>query len=278
MSVLINTVTMQIVKAAPTVEQCEVWAETLIPRANDFVICGFEKRHYTCFLEEELRLLIHNTIAKQAPQSCTYAELLKRAVEACTYIEEDVTPTSAIPKGLPVVTQSSIIAPPPTAQPVTTTDRPPWVKPGTTPTTTTEGATTIMATSKTKPGSKKTASKKTAAKKTVSKKTATKRTASKKAATKKTAAKAAPAAATATPAAAKAAPKLERVRQNDVLLPLPGSKAGMAWEIADKLSAKAGEPAKRADVIEAGVKAGLSASGVSSDFQTWRKFHGLTGS
>ena len=96
-----------------------------------------------------------------------------------------------------------------------------------------------------------------ATKKTVSKK-ATKKTATKKATVKKA-----------------AAPKIERVMQNDVLLPKDGSKAGQCWVIADKLAKKAGAPPKRADVVEACVKAGLNKAGASADFQGWRKFHGL---
>ncbi len=105
----------------------------------------------------------------------------------------------------------------------------------------------------------------TAPKKATSKKTpATK----KKVATKKTVTKKAPVKKT-------AVPKVERTKQNDVLLPKTGSKAGQCWVIADKFAKKAGAPPKRAEVIEACVKAGLNKAGSSADFQAWRKFHGL---
>lgn len=102
-----------------------------------------------------------------------------------------------------------------------------------------------------------------ATKKTTSKKTTAKKAAPKKAAPKKTAAK-------------KQTKKVERERQNGVLRPLPGSKAGKVWDIADKMSKKAGNPAKRSDVLEEAAKdKSLSPAGASADFQTWRKFHGL---
>jgi hypothetical protein len=96
------------------------------------------------------------------------------------------------------------------------------------------------------------------------KKTKAKKAPAEKAAPKKTAAKKAP------------AKKVERVRQNDVLHPLPNSKAGQVWAIADKLSKKGGEPAQRAKVLEEAAKnKELSPAGAAADFQSWRRFHGL---
>ncbi len=69
--------------------------------------------------------------------------------------------------------------------------------------------------------------------------------------------------------------KVERERQNDVLLPKAGSKAGQCWIIADRLAKKAGAPPKRADVVAACIKAGLNKAGSSADYQAWRKYHGL---
>lgn len=101
--------------------------------------------------------------------------------------------------------------------------------------------------------------KKTASKKSASKKAPEKKATSKKTASKKTTSK-----------------KVERERQNGVLRPLPGSKKAAVWDIADKLSEKAGEPAQRSDIMEEVVKdKSLSPAGASADYQSWRKFHGL---
>lgn len=80
------------------------------------------------------------------------------------------------------------------------------------------------------------------------------------------------------PAKRAAVPLSERERQNGILRPLPDSKAGRCWAIADALAKKAGEPPKRADVINACVEAGLNRAGSSADYQMWRKFHGLVNS
>ncbi len=69
--------------------------------------------------------------------------------------------------------------------------------------------------------------------------------------------------------------KVERTSKNGVLTPKPGSQTGKVFDICDALSKKAGEPAKRIDVIAAGEKAGVKAGTVTAAYQIWRKYHGL---
>lgn len=247
MSTVINTRTLKTVKVTRTLEQAEAWAERLVPASDDYVVVGNEKKHFSCFTEEELDAIFTN-ITRRPNTGKTYSAKITKVMEALSKLEEDDTPVGSIgPRGgLPRQNSSRSISTP--------QGKAPWAE-----TTKTEEEKTMATPSKKKTASKKTASKKTASKKTASKKTASKKTASKKTASKKATAKAAD----------------DRVRQNGVLQPKPGSKAGQVWDIADKLSAKLGEPAPRKDVLDAAIAKGLSPAGASADFQTWRKFHGL---
>ena len=70
-------------------------------------------------------------------------------------------------------------------------------------------------------------------------------------------------------------PKVERERKNGVLTPKPESNTGRIFAIADALSKKAGAPAKRADVVEAGVANGIKLGTATAAYQIWRNYHGL---
>jgi hypothetical protein len=105
--------------------------------------------------------------------------------------------------------------------------------------------------------------------------TTTKKTAKKRATkkvVKKTAAKAPVKKKVAKKTAVKAAP---RERKHGILRPKPGSIGAQVWEISDKLSKKAGQPAARKDVMAECEKAGLSVEGAAGYHQEWRRFHGL---
>lgn len=65
--------------------------------------------------------------------------------------------------------------------------------------------------------------------------------------------------------------------QNGVTRPKDGTKTGRVWEIADKLSEKAGEPAQRKDVINKCLEEDINASTAATQYGRWRKFHGLAG-
>lgn len=84
------------------------------------------------------------------------------------------------------------------------------------------------------------------------------------------------AAAAAAPEAEKA-PKVERQKQNGFTRPLPGSKTGKVWDVADKISAEKKRPALRDEVIEAYKKEVPDARDgtVSTQYSRWCGFHGV---
>lgn len=71
------------------------------------------------------------------------------------------------------------------------------------------------------------------------------------------------------------AEKVKRVEKNGVSRPNAGSKTGRIWEIADQLSAKTNQPAKRADVLAEAEKEGINKSTAMTQYGQWRKFFGL---
>lgn len=68
-------------------------------------------------------------------------------------------------------------------------------------------------------------------------------------------------------------PKLEQ--KNGVSRPKTGTKTGRVWEIADTLSAAAGKPAARKDVIEKGLAESINQATIATQYGRWRQFHGL---
>lgn len=70
-------------------------------------------------------------------------------------------------------------------------------------------------------------------------------------------------------------PKIVRVEQNGITRPLDGTKTARVWEIADSLSAAAGKPAERKDVLAAGVAESLNPATITTQHGRWREFHGL---
>lgn len=66
-----------------------------------------------------------------------------------------------------------------------------------------------------------------------------------------------------------------KIIQNGVTRPKAGTVVGQIWDVADSLSAKAGKPAERKDVLAA--CSGLNAATVATQYGKWRKFHGLMG-
>lgn len=75
-----------------------------------------------------------------------------------------------------------------------------------------------------------------------------------------------------------AKPKVELVTQNNVSRPQDGTRTARVWEIADELSAAAGKPCKRKEVIEKALAEDLNAATAATQYGRWRKFHGLVGS
>lgn len=84
---------------------------------------------------------------------------------------------------------------------------------------------------------------------------------------------------TAKPAAKASKPEKEPVtyqKQNGQTRP-KGGKTLVPWEVADKLSAKQGSPAKRADVLARCAELGVAGGTAASQYGRWRRFHGISG-
>jgi|SRR5690606_16775405 len=63
--------------------------------------------------------------------------------------------------------------------------------------------------------------------------------------------------------------------QNGVTRPRSGTATGRVWEIADELSAAAGEPVARKDVMAQAKEEGLNEATIATQYGRWRRFHGL---
>jgi hypothetical protein len=82
----------------------------------------------------------------------------------------------------------------------------------------------------------------------------------------------------AAPTAAVAVPKAVREplpKQNGVTRPKDGTATGRVWAISDELSAAAGKPAARKDVIAKGVAEGINPATLATQYGKWRRFFGL---
>ena len=69
--------------------------------------------------------------------------------------------------------------------------------------------------------------------------------------------------------------KVERVEQNGVKKPLPGSRCGLAWDLFDELTASLGRPATIADAVPLAEPRGLNPGNVRAEYGFWRKFNGI---
>lgn len=65
--------------------------------------------------------------------------------------------------------------------------------------------------------------------------------------------------------------------QNGVRRPKPTTKCGRVWEIADMLSATAGQPTPVKDLLETAKSEGLNEGNTKAEYARWRKFHGVSG-
>lgn len=77
---------------------------------------------------------------------------------------------------------------------------------------------------------------------------------------------------------AKAAKEASRQpEQNGIRRPGPEGLCGQVWGLADKLSQELGQAVPIANLLEAGVAAGLNPSNIRTEYARWKKFHGLSG-
>ena len=72
--------------------------------------------------------------------------------------------------------------------------------------------------------------------------------------------------------------KVALLTQNGISRPAAGSKTSRIWDISDELSAIAGKPAKRKEVIAKAIAEDLNAATAATQYGRWRKFFGLIGS
>jgi hypothetical protein len=71
--------------------------------------------------------------------------------------------------------------------------------------------------------------------------------------------------------------KAEKVVANGITRPNPNTKTGRVFEIADEISAAAGEPAKRGEVLKVCDEEGINKATAATQYGRWRKFNGLEG-
>lgn len=77
---------------------------------------------------------------------------------------------------------------------------------------------------------------------------------------------------------AKAAREANRQpEQNGIRRPGPEGLCGRVWGLADRLSQELGQAVPIANLLEAGVAAGLNPSNIRTEYARWKKFHGLSG-
>jgi hypothetical protein len=70
-------------------------------------------------------------------------------------------------------------------------------------------------------------------------------------------------------------PAIVLEKANGITRPRPESATGRVWAIADELSAAAGKPAPRKDVMTKGVAEGINQATIATQYGKWRKFFGL---
>ena len=70
-------------------------------------------------------------------------------------------------------------------------------------------------------------------------------------------------------------PVPKQPEQNGIRRPRPGNLTSRVWEIADELSAAAGEAVARAAVMAAGEAEGLNPATIATQYGRWRRFNGL---
>lgn len=74
--VLIDNEKLCFIKAAKTLEQCQYWADILLPK-SDYLITGADSnRAFSVYSPYELRVLYYNTTGEAVPESIDYSKLI----------------------------------------------------------------------------------------------------------------------------------------------------------------------------------------------------------
>lgn len=63
--------------------------------------------------------------------------------------------------------------------------------------------------------------------------------------------------------------------KNGVTRPSADTSTGKVWAISDKLSAEAGKPAARKDVLAAAEAQGINVTTAATQYGRWCKYHGI---
>lgn len=264
--ILIHMPKLRVMKVAPTLRQAEYWAE-LTCKGVDFRVQGAENRYWSRFSMMELSM-IYMQAGGPSGKWTEYAQALRETAAAVARIEVDHTPEEELERRLgrtlPPTRENSPMAQAQVdaamgarlddrmsthqTEDLSTGARSRKVAPTAPPQNTTQGDVKMAAAKKSAP---------------------------KKSPPKKAAAEAAPAKKSAPKKSAEGA--TEKVVQNGVPRPRPGTSSDKIWRTADDISRKAKRPAVRSEVMEALADSGIPASSVTAGFQHWRKFNGLSG-
>lgn len=70
---------------------------------------------------------------------------------------------------------------------------------------------------------------------------------------------------------------IDKDTKNGITRPKAGTKTGIVWELADKISAKNKEEASRKEVLAACEKKNLNPATAATQYGRWRKYYGLKG-
>lgn len=94
--IIIDNDALLIIKATPTVQQAEYWAELLIP-THDFMITGTDaNRYFSAYTNMELRILYERMTGEQALESTSFSDLIKGVRHAADQIPVDNTPVETL--------------------------------------------------------------------------------------------------------------------------------------------------------------------------------------
>lgn len=94
--ILIDNENLCFLKAAPTVEQAQMWADILVP-TSDYYITGMESLcSLSVYTAYELRLLYQNTVGDPVSESIDYTKLLEGIQQLGSALIVDETPLDAL--------------------------------------------------------------------------------------------------------------------------------------------------------------------------------------
>lgn len=97
--ILIDNELLCFLKATPSIEQAEYWAEILAP-THDFLVTGTANRDFSSYTKLELRMLYYNSTGINAPDDIDYGKILKGVADIARQLTIDETPVEALKEKL----------------------------------------------------------------------------------------------------------------------------------------------------------------------------------